>query len=320
MKTKKIILFASGVLLCLVLYYLMPRYRLNSNDRVQLIYQDVDGHPALPPMYQYIGDLLIPERAIMSLGVTACMLTPESFLTAALSPAYLGRGFKQEQRDGNLCKFYLSYLLIDKTQSFPMSGCCSQICNMFWAVLGVKGMRTQALYVIRPKHFDKNKSYPVVFFCHGMLGNWKLYQGVLSKLDDCIVVSYGTKDWSGCYSENDISEIWDRHIPFLRELGYSVDTGNVHLMGLSNGGSAAQIAHASGKFKSVTYISTWAITTSNNTVVNLIGGADCSGFPNIHSSLKASGNKGRMLYDSHGTHYMLVTEMDECVEFLNSLY
>ena len=114
------------------------------------------------------------------------------------------------------------------------------------------------LHLIKPKNYDENKEYPVVFFMHGFLGNWKLYTGVLKGLEDCIVLCVGTHTWSGIYTKNDINALFKKQIPFLENMGYKVDKNNLHIMGLSNGGSAVNVAYNgySNKFKTITFKST----------------------------------------------------------------
>lgn len=53
---------------------------------------------------------------------------------------------------------------------------------------------------ITTKRYDSSKSYPLVVFCHGFLGNWQLYSGIWRDLDNCIVLSIGTDNLSGIFS------------------------------------------------------------------------------------------------------------------------
>ena len=44
------------------LWMAMPRYRIDSNDRVKLVYLDKNGEAKHPPLTQYFINTLIPEK------------------------------------------------------------------------------------------------------------------------------------------------------------------------------------------------------------------------------------------------------------------
>jgi len=90
----------------------------------------------------------------------------------------------------------------------------------------------------KPTHYNKSKTYPLIVFCHGYLGNWKLYQGILGDFDNAIVLNIGTTDLSGIFNQSDIGRIFSFYIPALERMGYKIDHKQLHLVGLSNGGSA----------------------------------------------------------------------------------
>lgn len=94
-----------------------------------------------------------------------------------------------------------------------------------------------------------------MFFAHGYLGSWELYQGVLSSLKDCFMVSIATRDLSGIFGYDDINKIFKLYLPMLKEEGYNIDESRLHLMGLSNGGSASNVALRSfdNRFQTITY-------------------------------------------------------------------
>ena len=104
------------------------------------------------------------------------------------------------------------------------------------------GSEYDGVYITKPSGYDETKKYPVVFFAHGYLGSWELYQGLFSRLNDCFVVSIGTRDMSGIFSYQDINKVFTKYLPLLQAEGYGVDESRLHLVGLSNGGSASNVA------------------------------------------------------------------------------
>jgi hypothetical protein len=183
------------------------------------------------------------------------------------------------------------------------------------------GTDYNAIYITRPKNYDSDKTYPVIFFAHGYLGSWELYQGLFSQLDDYFVVSIGTRDLSGIFNYNDINKVFTEYIPYLKSEGYNI--GDVHFMGLSNGGSASNVAlrSFSNKFKTITYISTSCdvIKYSKAKVILIGGGKDASSarLPSAERGLRNCGTKTAIFFDKDENHYMMVHQQGKIFEFLN---
>lgn len=175
-----------GVLL-IVMLCVLPRYRYNTSDRVQLIYQDQNGNPEYPPITHYLVNVFLPEEDICNFGIWGTRIVPKVIPLTN----WILEEFNYDDEKGNISKFMRPYNRLNWNGLFMMSGTTSQVFNM----LGL-GEKTQSVYLIKPKNYDSEKIYPVVFFMHGFLGNWKLYQGVLKGLEDCIVLSVGTETWS----------------------------------------------------------------------------------------------------------------------------
>lgn len=299
--------------LWVALFCVLPRYRYDTGDRVELIYQDKDGNPEHPPLTHYLVNVFLPEEEICNFGIWVARIVPKDIPLAG----WILEEFKHDDRKGNTCNFYRPFDRLNWSGHFMMSGTTSQVFNM----LGMDEI--QSVYLIKPKNFDEEKEYPVVFFMHGYLGNWKLYQGVLKDLEDCIVLSVGTKTWSGIFTWNDINALFTKQIPFLEKMGYKVDRNNLHIMGLSNGGSAVNVAYNSfaRKFKTITFISTGIHQTYpiSSKVLMIGGGKDHSSgsLPSAHRALKANGTKTDLFWDDEETHFIFVNKADEIVEFLN---
>lgn len=299
--------------LAIILFCVTPRYRYDNGDRVRLIFQDKDGKPELPPLSHWLVNVFLPEEEICNIGIWGARIAPEFIPTAG----WILEEFDYDDEKGNISKFMRPFSRLNWNGQFMMSGTTSQVFNM--AGIG----NTQSVYLIKPKNYDEDKKYPVVFFMHGYLGNWKLYQGVLRGLEDCIVLSVGTKTWSGIYTGQDINALFTKQIPFLENLGYKVDKNNLHIIGLSNGGSAVNVAYNgfSNRFKTITFISTGISQTYpiRSKVLLIGGGKDHSSgsLRGAYRTLKLNGTKTDIYWDDDETHFILVNKTDEIIEFIN---
>lgn len=181
----------------------------------------------------------------------------------------------------------------------------------------------RSAYIIRPRNYDKDKEYPVLFFAHGYLGNWKLYTGLLRNIENHIVVCMGTEDYSGIFSSRHIREIQSLYLPMLEKKGYKVDKSAISLMGLSNGGSAVDAAYSgfADKFKNLIYVSTGVNNFHHiNPKVMIIGGGIDHCAPSMKNGmkkLKGIGQSSAFLFDEAHTHFKLLTDMENCFDFLN---
>lgn len=294
----------------------LPRYRWNSSDRVRLIYQDEQYRPINPPLLHYAANALVPEEEVMNAGVHVAGKFG-NFLDVPVGGSL--REQMSETYGHDPSGFSWPTRSLRRTGNNPLSGTMAQMGNM----AGVGGGKTQSVYVIAPEDYDAAKTYPVVVFCHGYLGNWRLYQGVLKDLKNCIVISVGTDDLSGIFSRADIKAVFDHQLPFLERLGYKIDRSQVHLIGLSNGGSAAQAAFDgfSHRLKSITYMSCSPSSTRHVPCqINLIGGGKdhaSSGHPGLLRSLRANGVDADMQWLPEANHYTLLEQRQQVVDFLN---
>ncbi|MBO5698585.1 MAG: hypothetical protein J6R79_01080 [Bacteroidaceae bacterium] len=294
------------------LFVTLPRYRYDTNDRVRLIYQDKEGNPKLPPVSHWLFNALLPEEEICNAGILGGALLPD-FVPIG---GWILKDFRRDLACGKIWNFYVPYNQLNWRLDFPMSGTTAQLFNE----VGID--KEQSVYVIRPKHFDAEKKYPVVFFMHGYLGNWKLYNGIFKDLDNCIVMCVGTKDLSGIFKHSDIQTLFTRQIPFLEKLGFKPDKENLHIVGLSNGGSATNVAYAdfSKKFKTITYISTGIHHTFpiKSKVLLIGGGKDPSStsIPGAYRTIHGRGGKVAKYWDKDEGHFILVNDRTEIIDFL----
>ena len=188
----------------------------------------------------------------------------------------------------------------------------------------ILGTDDNAFYVIRPKNYDSNTTYPLVVFCHGFLGNWKLYNGIFKDIKDKIVVCIGTKGLSGIFTDKDIASVHSKYIPALEKMGYKIDMSEVSLLGLSNGGSAIDRAYTryADRFKNLVYISTGVNNSHRiHSKVMIIGGGLDHCAPSMrkgYSRLKRNGVAGDRYWDEDESHFILVNKRSEIIDFLNN--
>jgi len=302
-----------GLILCI--FIAVPNYF--QRGRTQLIYLDKQGERISTPLHVYLINALLPEEEMMNFGLKATAVLPSE----SLSPVFknLGSRFIREAQSdfwhGYAFGFYTPYNRLSLQGSNPGTFTIAQAMNEYL------GSDYNAIYITKPKNYNSDKTYPVVFFAHGYLGSWELYQGLFSQLDDYFVVSIGTRDLSGIFNYNDINKVFTEYIPYLKSEGYNI--GDVHFIGLSNGGSASNVAlrSFSNKFKTITYISTSCdvIKHSKAKVILIGGGKDASSarLPSAERGLRSCGTKTAILFDKDENHYMMVHQQGKIFEFLN---
>lgn len=303
--------------LVIAIFIAIPNYF--QHGRSQLIYLNDKGERIGTPLPVYAINALLPEEELMNVGMKLTAVLPP----ASLSPVFNNldsRFIRDAQHDfwnGMALTFYAPYNRLSLQGSNPGSFAIAQAMNE------TLGTDYDGIYVTKPISYDDSKAYPVVFFAHGFLGSWELYQGLLSRLEDCLVVSIGTKDLSGIFGYNDIQRIFTKYLPYLEQEGFHVDKKQLHLMGLSNGGTASNVGlrSFSSKFKTITYISTSCdVTKKVKTKVIMIGGgkdASSSGLPNAAQRLRSCGTNVALLFDQNDNHYILVHQTEEIFNFLN---
>lgn len=112
-------------------------------------------------------------------------------------------------------------------------------------------------YLYVPSGVDRTKPAPAIVFFHGSGGNFKAYLWLLSQVADrcgaiVIAPSFGLGGWT----EPTTLRCYDEALVEASRI-VSVDRGNIHVMGLSNGGLAvSQLANNRGsRFRSLVFLS-----------------------------------------------------------------
>ena len=297
-------------------YSCLPNYF--QRGRTQLAYLDQGEVKTHPPVEVYAANVLFPEKELANLGILGAAMLPADGMTVAghKIAGWLLESARRNFWRGKMRSFYTPYHQLVLQGSRPGSAAFAQFFNERF------DKDYSPFYLTRPAHWVKEKEYPLVVFCHGYLGNWEMYQGILSGLKECVVLSIGTHDLSGVFHRKDIEDIFARYVPCLEERGFVIDPDQIHLIGLSNGGSASDCAlrDFSDRFKSVTYISTGchAIKKSKARVL-LVGGSEdpsSAGLVSAKTALDGLGTDCRMLYLQGADHFLLATHRKEMTAFL----
>ena len=302
------------LVLIIVLWMAMPRYRINSSDRVRLLYIDKEGNTQHPPISHWLLSTLLPEEEIVNIGITGIRFTAPFIKDMGIGTSLINQA-QDDIKHGKIGNFFKPYKHLGLEN--PISGVYTQVFNEKF------GTNYKSFYLCEPKHYDEEKTYPLVIFCHGYLGNWQLYQGLWKDLDGAIVASIGTHDMSGIFSPQDINSIFDLYIPLLERMGYQIDHRQIHLMGLSNGGSAIISAihsnHAKD-FKSMTTISCNLDGLRRVPCqVNFVGGGkdkSSNRMPAQHRELRKMGVDADIFFDADENHYIMVNKREEILAFL----
>lgn len=302
-------------ILVIVLWVVMPRYRINSSDRVRLLYLNEEGETVHPPLMQYLLDTILPEEEIVNFTLKTLPITgPILHQTAHLGNRFI-KDAEKEIFDGKMHNFLDPYdnLGLDN----PISACYPQTFNTMF------GTNYKTAYICNPKQYDEGETYPLIVFCHGYLGNWQLYQGIWKDFDNAIVLSIGTRGMDGIFNEGHINEIFSFYIPMLERQGYHIDHSQIHLMGLSNGGTAISAAmhspHAKD-FKSITTISCNLDGLRKVPCqVNFVGGGmDGSAAiePAQCRQLRRMGVDADIFFDNDENHFIMVNRRADMMKFM----
>lgn len=304
--------------LLLTLWVAMPRWRIHSADRVRLVYIDKEGNAVHPPLSHYVLSTLLPEAEIVNLGITGVRFTAPLIREMGIGQSIISQA-QDDIAAGKIGNFFAPYRRL---------GLCTPVCGVYTQLMNDRlGTDQEAVYVCNPRHFDNDATYPLVVFCHGYLGNWQLYQGLWKDLEDAVVLSIGTRGLDGIFNPSHIDRIFTFYFPMLERMGYRIDPKQVHLLGLSNGGSAIAAAmhsrHARD-FKSITTIScNLGGLRRVPCQVNLIGGGrDNSAklMPAQYRELKRMGVDAALYFDEEENHFILVNQREAILEFLKERF
>ena len=302
-----------GILLFSI-WMTLPNYF--DRGRTRLVYLNEEGVKRNPPLCVYVANVLFPEKEVMNF----CLKTNALFPSALAHRIGIGGALLSDARNdfwsGKTDSYYNAYNRLSLTGSNPGSFTIAQTWNE------LTGDNLDAIYITRPADYDSNRTYPVLFFAHGLMGSWELYNGITNRLDNCIVVHIGTRTLSGLFNKGDIEKCFTRYLPYLESEGYHVDRNRLYLAGLSNGGTAAEVAlnNYGKRFAGIAYISTYcSASRSRKTKVLLIGGGKdnaSAGLPSAYRRLKRAGADVALYWDENENHYLLAYKAKDVMDFI----
>ncbi|MGB5988543.1 MAG: hypothetical protein WBG43_02230 [Marinifilaceae bacterium] len=93
---------------------------------------------------------------------------------------------------------------------------------------------------------NSEKGTPLIVFAHGFLGNARAYMDYMKEINpNAIIMCISAENHIGIFTKTDIANIFEKYIPFIEKQTQAthktqktIDINKVHLVGLSNGGSA----------------------------------------------------------------------------------
>lgn len=297
---------------------MLLRRKAKPKDRVQLMYVNRLGREIVAPWSHVLTNLFLPESLICRFCLRITRYIPQKWIPRSFRVTIL-QYYLQDVKSGKIKHFADAYQTIWKEGYSPMSGAITQAWNHLYAMLRMK-RRYLSAYIIRPEEYNSHDAYPLVVYCHGNAGNWLLYQGIWMGLKNCIVLSIGTVGLSGSFQKSQIQAVFSFWIPLLKSKGYIIDERQIHLMGLSAGGTAVRIAKAHfPQFASLTFLNTPLIIKGYRIKTNIVGGgkdACCTYTLRDYEILKSSCDIDILWYpDDH--HFLLVNETQKVLDFLN---
>lgn len=243
----------AAITLCAIgLWVTSPRIGYDNHDRIRMIYQDPEGRPTSMPIGHWIANTLVPEAEVANIALPLLRATGKIATQFGSRSTHLASSLiNQLAREGSTWQLMHPYRNLQYSGLHLGSGFASQAFN----TMGLGS--TKSVYVISPKDYDPQKTYPVVVHMHGFLGNFQYYQGLLLGLDDYIVLSVATHDIRGEWTQRDLKDVTTKQLAFLERLGYKIDRKRVHAIGVSNGayyGSTEAVTHFGDKFRSVSFV------------------------------------------------------------------
>jgi len=190
------------------------------------------------------------------------------------------------------------------------------------------------LYV--PPKLDRRKPAPALVFLHGSGGNFKAYIWLLSRVADergmiVIAPSYGMGDWDAKHASSIVERALDDAAQVV-----PVDTGHIHLAGLSNGGLGVSRVAASSvgsKFRSLIFISPvcdgvvlashlFAANWRNKPVLVISGEADdrlpLEYVKRSAGTMRQSGASVELTAYEQADHFLFFSDRDRCLNEISN--
>lgn len=267
-----------------------------------------------PPLPIYLWNAFFPEEEVTNIGIKLISFFPN------LEPNLWGHRFGKELVKSVREDFW-SWKIRDLYRPYEGFGNNPGSITIVQAWNEITGENHEAVTITTPKNFDKDKDYPLVIVAHGYMGCGDLYRGLMSELNNCIVLHVSTRDLNGIYTYDDIWKCLNRYLR-MWYLEYNFSFDKIHFIGIGNGATGSDIAlkYFSDQFASISYISAPChfdgVTDSK---VLMIGGGNdlfSKNLPSASEMLKKNGVDVSLLWDETENHLMFIHKTDQVIDFL----
>lgn len=166
-----------------------------------------------------------------------------------------------------------------------------------------------------PQNIINGNKLKVIVFLHGYMGNLQFYLNYFNSFENTLVLVPSTPNLWGRWGENDINNILKVYLINL-EKHYSIDWQNIHLIGLSNGGSGVNVAieEFEKEFSDFGFISTAPIATSTRPIYLICGMKDS--FSGWNVEYARSYPFVMNLFFEKENHFAFLTQKEKILQFI----
>ncbi|MCX6182054.1 MAG: hypothetical protein NT150_09025 [Bacteroidetes bacterium] len=197
-----------------------------------------------------------------------------------------------------------------------MQPCVSQVTpfQAFQDLGCYKDMRHFYCYI--PKHLPNAKAMRVVVFLHGYMGNFQFYLNYFRRLENTVVLAPSTSDLNGKWTNSDLMDIVKLYLPMVNNQ-VKLDFSDIHLIGLSNGGSGVNVAinNFSKHFISFTFISAYPEAYTSKKITLICGMKDS--FANKNKEYAQEHPSVQHLFFSEERHFSFLNKKAEILNFID---
>lgn len=220
-----------------------PQRFHSSNELVQSVFFN-ERHEQVPqPLFPYLVDNLIPEIEKVKFSIAFAPWFP--FPTGGV----ILEEIRQQRLWDNV--FLPEYRAV---YAKPHAKQASVL--LFQGLQQIGRYPKVSHYILYTPEEVKDK-VPLIIFLHGYMGQFLFYNSYFSEIAGYAILTPSTPDLRGVWQKADLERIFSVYLPEI-EKRTPIDRENIHLIGLSNGGSGvnAAIVHMPERFQSFTFIST----------------------------------------------------------------
>jgi hypothetical protein len=303
-----------GIFLFFLLYLIaFPKRNPGREDEFRNVFINKSGEITSQPVIPYLCNV-VPEVEVLKGAITLAKLFPVFHIIGKGN--YSGPLF-EEFEESSAEPFSENVFLREyRDMRSRIGDIGGNVPFQFMKSMGLYKDKYQ-YYLRVPKSAGQIK-VPLIVFMHGLLGNWQMYYTYLSNIENCAIVCIGTDDINGIFTKENIKRFIDLYLPSIKSQ-VNIDEKNIHLMGISNGGSGVNAAlfYKPRFFKSYVYISTGVhAPISDPSRVFYIGGTNETQV--INALLKLPSGARIKVFKGEG-HFVILTRKAEVCDFIKEI-